>query len=314
MQSRVLLIANPYESARIRRAVEQAGVAVDEVESEEAEAALRRLAPDVVIVSAAMVQEDGVALLNRLRALCGSAAAPRFILLGGGGGPVHSLEAARRHGADEFLERPVDTRIIAAKIREALRLPPLAARKGPDLMDVVAARVDAALEGALDHALQSVTTTAGAGRAPEEGTSRPAAPTPFQSSSGAETLPESSGAGSLAVEVEDAAAARSEPLASVRLFTPAELERGRARIAAQMALTREADYFAILGLRRDATVAEIRAAHEAASHEFSPAQLGQLSQERIEELRAIREVLEETRRVLLDDVVRTAYAAHLPPT
>jgi hypothetical protein len=94
---------------------------------------------------------------------------------------------------------------------------------------------------------------------------------------------------------------------------PADLHIDRKRIQARHALVEDADYFTILGVRRDATGFEIQRAYEAACRDYAPAELAPaLRHELQRELADIREVLDEAYQVLRDDTLRSAYLAHLP--
>jgi hypothetical protein len=82
----------------------------------------------------------------------------------------------------------------------------------------------------------------------------------------------------------------------------------RQRVAAKHAQVRNGDYFALLGLGRDASAHEVLRAYERARREFSPETIGrELADELSAELAEIREVVEEAREILLDDELRTAY-------
>lgn len=86
----------------------------------------------------------------------------------------------------------------------------------------------------------------------------------------------------------------------------------RQRVLAKLALVSEADYFALLGVRRDATGFEIQRAYEAArqdyaSEVFSPVVRRALA----DEIAEINEMLDEAYRVLRDDTLRHAYLRNL---
>lgn len=86
----------------------------------------------------------------------------------------------------------------------------------------------------------------------------------------------------------------------------------RQRVMAKYALVVEADYFSLLGVRRDATSFEIKRAYEAARRDyagegFPPEVRGELGTEIAE----IGEVLEEAYQVLRDDSMRASYLANL---
>jgi hypothetical protein len=85
----------------------------------------------------------------------------------------------------------------------------------------------------------------------------------------------------------------------------------RERLRAKRAQIAEADYFAVLGLDRDATVREIDRAYERLRADFSPERFAPVDEELARALAEIGEVLEEAHRVLMDEAVRGAYRLHL---
>ncbi len=86
----------------------------------------------------------------------------------------------------------------------------------------------------------------------------------------------------------------------------------RARVLGRCQLVEEADYFAMLGVRREASAFEIRRAFDAARRDFAletfPAEL---RRELAREISAISQVLEEAFWVLRDDQLRASYLRHL---
>jgi hypothetical protein len=84
------------------------------------------------------------------------------------------------------------------------------------------------------------------------------------------------------------------------------------RILERLRLAREADYFELLGVGRDASRSEIRQAHTELEATFSDEALEEDSRRRhARELRELRTALEEARDILADDAMRSAYLAHL---
>ena len=74
----------------------------------------------------------------------------------------------------------------------------------------------------------------------------------------------------------------------------------------------DADYFALLGVRRDATGFEIKRAYEGAHRDFAPDGFPtELRRELARELDDIAQVLDEAYHVLRDDGLRGAYLRHL---
>jgi hypothetical protein len=91
-----------------------------------------------------------------------------------------------------------------------------------------------------------------------------------------------------------------------------DLAIDRERVRARWQLVSEADYFALLGVRRDATGFEIRRAYQAARRDFAADCFpGDLRRELARELADIAHVLDEAFRVLRDDRLRHTYLANL---
>ncbi len=86
----------------------------------------------------------------------------------------------------------------------------------------------------------------------------------------------------------------------------------RERVRARWQLVSEADYFALLGVRRDATAFEIRRAYQSARRDFAADGFPpDLRRELAQELDDIANVLDEAFRVLRDDRLRQTYLANL---
>lgn len=109
-------------------------------------------------------------------------------------------------------------------------------------------------------------------------------------------------------------------LGDVELLGEPEPEAGNAdldqvdteRIVERVRLAREADYFALLGLERDASRADVRRAFAELSATFADQNLEPATRETLErELGELRSGLAEARDVLTDDAIRSAYLAHL---
>jgi hypothetical protein len=91
-----------------------------------------------------------------------------------------------------------------------------------------------------------------------------------------------------------------------------DLAIDRERVRARWHLVSDADYFALLGVRRDATGFEIKRAYEAARRDFAPDGFpAELRRELARELDDIAHVLDEAYHVLRDDRLRGAYLRHL---
>lgn len=99
---------------------------------------------------------------------------------------------------------------------------------------------------------------------------------------------------------------------STALVGETDLAIDRERVRARWQLVTDADYFALLGVRRDATAFEIRRAYQAARRDFAADGFpGDLRRELARELDDIASVLDEAFRVLRDDRLRQTYLANL---
>jgi ActR/RegA family two-component response regulator len=106
--------------------------------------------------------------------------------------------------------------------------------------------------------------------------------------------------------------AETELEESTALVGETDLAIDRERVHARWQLVTEADYFALLGVRRDATGFEIRRAYQAARRDFAPEGFpSDLRRELARELEDIASVLDEAFRVLRDDRLRQTYLANL---
>jgi hypothetical protein len=91
-----------------------------------------------------------------------------------------------------------------------------------------------------------------------------------------------------------------------------DLAIDRERVRARWQLVTEADYFALLGVRRDATTFEIRRAYQGARRDFAADCFpNDLRRELAQELEDIAHVLDEAFRVLRDDRLRVTYLSNL---
>ena len=99
---------------------------------------------------------------------------------------------------------------------------------------------------------------------------------------------------------------------STALVGETDLAIDRERVRARWELVTEADYFALLGVRRDATAFEIRRAYQSARRDFaSDCFPADLRRELARELDDIATVLDEAFRVLRDDRLRVTYLSNL---
>jgi len=114
-----------------------------------------------------------------------------------------------------------------------------------------------------------------------------------------------------ALHVLDLLELPGEPMPTPRLVDdPVAIDRER--VTARLTLAREADYFALLGLPRDATRADVRVAWVDLDRTFGEARLEPAT--RIElagELVELRAALAEAKDVLSHDLLRNAYLAQL---
>jgi hypothetical protein len=102
------------------------------------------------------------------------------------------------------------------------------------------------------------------------------------------------------------------PDESTALVGETDLAIDRERVRARWQLVTEADYFALLGVRRDATGFEIRRAYQSARRDFAADCFpSDLRRELARELDDIAHVLDEAFRVLRDDRLRQTYLANL---
>jgi DnaJ-domain-containing protein 1 len=92
----------------------------------------------------------------------------------------------------------------------------------------------------------------------------------------------------------------------------ADVRIDRERVMAKHLHVLEADYFAVLGVRRDATAFEVRRAYESARRDYAADSFPvEVQRELAEPLHEIATVLDEAYRVLHDDQIRGQYLAHL---
>ncbi len=112
-----------------------------------------------------------------------------------------------------------------------------------------------------------------------------------------------------------ATARRTEPETTDEtsaLVGETDLVIDRERVRARWQLVTEADYFALLGVRRDATAFEIRRAYQSARRDFAADCFpNDLRRELARELDDIANVLDEAFRVLRDDRLRMTYLTNL---
>jgi hypothetical protein len=99
---------------------------------------------------------------------------------------------------------------------------------------------------------------------------------------------------------------------SPSLVGETDLAIDRQRVLAKFSLVSEADYFALLGVRRDATRFEIKRAYEAARRDYaSEAFPSEVRDELSTEIDEINDLLDEAYHVLREDRLRASYLANL---
>jgi hypothetical protein len=104
---------------------------------------------------------------------------------------------------------------------------------------------------------------------------------------------------------------RQRPPAPVKIDDRPVGER-RAALLARYALVEEGDYFEVLGVSRDATDAEVQQAHDQIARQLAPDAIDPvLASELGAKLDAIREVVDEALRVLVDKRLRPRYQNRL---
>jgi DNA-binding NarL/FixJ family response regulator len=107
-------------------------------------------------------------------------------------------------------------------------------------------------------------------------------------------------------------ASEPTPVRPRSLVGETDIAIDRQRVLAKYALVQEADYFTLLGVRRDATAFEIRRAYEAARRDYSA--LGfppEVQRELAGELGEINRLIDEAYLVLREERVRRSYQANL---
>jgi hypothetical protein len=88
----------------------------------------------------------------------------------------------------------------------------------------------------------------------------------------------------------------------------------RERILSRHAIIQDADYFQVLGIPREASAAEVTRAYRRLSEEISPQQISaEVAVALAQELKIVRDVLDQAARVLTDETLRRRYREHLLP-
>jgi hypothetical protein len=96
------------------------------------------------------------------------------------------------------------------------------------------------------------------------------------------------------------------------LVAETDLTIDRERVRARAALVAEADYFLLLGVRRDASGFEIKRAYESARRDYSAESFpDEVRDELSREISLINELIDEAYHVLRDENIRRSYLANL---
>ncbi len=344
---KLLIIAGPYEADRIRKAALSAGfetVAVEPGESLSGWITASR--PELIVMAPQIVHADPALALAKVRAV------PRgrvpIFLVGDA-----ADEARLRNLADGFFVRPIAPDLLLERARAILTPPLGEPRRRKDSsLDLERTEMGLGPAAPVPVPLARPKSGPHPAR-PAGSTLRPlvaaalgGAPiAPVRPAGDANALLAELGAGIdalLDAELDAAVAIApkvARPEAKPRLpphrevvaradfagettkkVEPAQLgvvarapENARARLLARYAPVENGDYFAVLSVARDASVADLRRAHEkilreTASDSLDPGVAGELATE----IDAIRTVVAEALRVLSDEKLRSRYASHMP--
>jgi len=325
---KLLIISGPYEADRLRKAAVSAGfeaVAVEPGESLSGWITASR--PTLIVMAPQMVHADPVQALAKVRSV------PRgrvpIFLVGDG------ADEPRMAGlADGFFIRPVAPDELLARARAVLSASPKDGNGAPRARTRTGENV--ATPPSQEFAQGSRTPRGGPNLGRPAVGLKPLKATAVASASKPPPIPPSAGDASallakLGAGIDDVFEADlSRALASApRTATAPEGDREfddmptddrrqrsasdrRASLLARYALVEEGDYFQILGIARDASVADIQIAHDRIARELAPDAIDPaLVSELGEKLDAIREVVGEALRVLRDEDLRPRYSKHL---
>jgi hypothetical protein len=341
---KLLIIAGPYDADRIRKAALSAGfetVAVEPGESLSGWITASR--PELIVMATQIVHADPVLALSKVRAV------PRGrvpIFLVGDAADEERL----RDLADGFFVRPIAPELLLERARAILSpskvratgarravdalektelglgppaprsprfgapLKPLVARSGGGARGAPAgsetnarlAELDAGIDALFDAEL-SQAVAAGPGPRQSAPGSAKVDGADVQADLGLDGRPgESPG-------FEDQPTRTVQPSAVGVALHDAAGEGARTRLLARYAPVEEGDYFAVLGVGRDASPGEARRAHERIIQELASDAIGSaLARELAHQIDEIRAVASEALRVLTDDDLRPRYLSNLP--
>jgi len=337
---KILIIAGPYEADRLRKAAVSAGfeaVAVEPGESLSGWITASR--PTLIVMAPQMVHPDPVQALTKVRSVP-RGRVPIFLV----GDAADELRLAGL--ADGFFVRPVSPDALMERARAVLSEAAQAgggngARRRPKTHDGLgpAAAETTSQEfsqgghtprgglhlGRPATALRPLQARAAAGPPKVPGASRPSSDANAllaQLSAGIDALLDAELTTALQTAPRIATAPEGErefddiPTDDRRQRAPVEdrhaVENRRAALLARYTLVEEGDYFEVLGVSRDATDAEVQRAHDQIARELAPEAIGPvLARELGAKLDAIREVVDEALRVLVDKRLRPPYQNRL---
>jgi CheY-like chemotaxis protein len=325
---KLLIIAGPYEADRLRKAAVSAGfeaVAVEPGESLSGWITASR--PALIVMAPQMVHPDPAQALAKVRSV------PRGrvpIFLVGDAADESRLAAL----ADGFFIRPVSPDELLERARGVLTAAQASsngARRRPKTHDGIGPPSENTNQELPPTGSGPVRVAArpSAGLKPLKARAAvpPRPPAAARPSSDANALLAQLGAGIDALlDDELSNALQTAP----RIVTAPEGDREfddiptddrrqrpsvadrRAGLLARYALVEEGDYFEVLGVSRDATDAEVQQAHDQIARELAPEAIDpELAGELGAKLDAIREVVDEARRVLVDKRLRPRYQNRL---
>jgi CheY-like chemotaxis protein len=332
---KLLIIAGPYEADRLRKAAVSAGfeaVAVEPGESLSGWITASR--PALIVMAPQMVHPDPAQALAKVRSV------PRGrvpIFLVGDTADEPRLAAL----ADGFFIRPVSPDELLARARDVLSAAAEgetggnAARRRPKTRDGLgpAAPEDTSQEFAVGgHTPRGGPHLArpAAGLKPlksRAAASPPKLPVGARPSTDANALLAQLGAGIDALlDAELTSAVQTGRRSAIAPEAEREFDDiptddrrhralggdRRAALLARYALVEEGDYFEVLGVSRDATDAEVQQAHDDIARELAPDAMDPVLASQLgAKLDAIREVVGEALRVLVDKRLRPRYQSRL---
>jgi hypothetical protein len=298
---KLLIIAGPYEADRLRNAAVSAGFETVAVEAGESlSGRITASQPDLIVMAPQVVHADPAVALVRVRSV------PR------GGVPIflvgEAAEAPRMRGlADGFFVRPVSPELLLDRARSILGPPvaggaaprpdrleradsrgasarPLRPQDAGELLAALEEGMDARIDALLDADLEAVIAAADAAQpvAPDED--------PFDAQR----------------------TGKFRSLASAAAFDVDRSDAARERVLARYALIESGDYFAVLGISRDAGRDEVARARDAILGDLAPGALEPaLARELAPQIDAVRTVATEAARVLCDEPLRRRYESRL---